>query len=81
MAMAAGIGGHKSFLKRMGLLDRLVTELPENARPLYPKHWKELNTMTIAFGHGLSVAPLQLAAAGAALVNGRALCSTNFPKA
>ena len=43
----------------MGQLDRLRTELPESAEPLVPKHWGELNTVTIAFGHGLSVAPLQ----------------------
>ena len=43
----------------MGQLDRLRTELPESAEPLVPKRWGELNTVTIAFGHGLSVAPLQ----------------------
>ena len=43
----------------MGQLDRLHTELPESAEPLVPKHWGELNTVTIAFGQGLSVAPLQ----------------------
>jgi len=80
MAMAVGIGRHKAFLKSLGLLDRLSTELPENARPLYPKNWKELNTMTIAFGHGLSVAPLQLAAAGAALVNGGLYIPPTFLK-
>ena len=43
----------------MGQLDRLRTELPENAEPLVPKRWSELNTMTIAFGQGLNVAPMQ----------------------
>ena len=43
----------------MGQLDRLRTELPESAEPLVPRRWAELNTVTIAFGHGLSVAPLQ----------------------
>ena len=51
--------GHQAFLKKMGQLDRLRTELPESAEPIVPKHWGELNTVTIAFGHGLSVAPLQ----------------------
>ena len=59
MAMAVGVDGHKAFLKKMGQLDRLRTELPESAEPMVPKHWGELNTVTIAFGHGLSVAPLQ----------------------
>ena len=51
----------KAFLKKMGQLDRLRTELPESAEPIVPKRWSELNTVTIAFGHGLSVAPLQAA--------------------
>ena len=54
-----GVEDHKAFLRKMGQLDRLRTELPESAEPLVPKHWGELNTVTIAFGHGLSVAPLQ----------------------
>ena len=44
---------------KLGQLDRLRTELPESAEPIVPKRWGELNTVTIAFGHGLSVAPLQ----------------------
>ena len=59
MALMVGVEGHKAFLKKMGQLDRLRTELPESAEPLVPKRWSELNTMTIAFGQGLNVAPLQ----------------------
>ena len=58
-ALAVGIEAHKAFLKKLGQLDRLRTELPESAEPIVPKRWGELNTITIAFGHGLSVAPLQ----------------------
>ena len=70
MALALGVEAHKAFLKKVGQLDRLETELPENAMPLVPKRWGELNTITIAFGHGLSVAPLQAVMAVNALVNG-----------
>ena len=59
MALALGVEHHKWFLRKMGQLDRLRTELPESAEPIVPKRWGELNTVTIAFGHGLSVAPLQ----------------------
>jgi cell division protein FtsI (penicillin-binding protein 3) len=52
MALALGVEHHKWFLKKMGQLDRLRTELPESAEPLVPKRWGELNTVTIAFGHG-----------------------------
>jgi cell division protein FtsI (penicillin-binding protein 3) len=69
-ALAMGIDAHKAFLKKMGQLDRLRTELPESAEPIVPRHWGELNTITIAFGHGLSVAPLQALSGVAALMNG-----------
>jgi cell division protein FtsI (penicillin-binding protein 3) len=80
MAMAVGVDAHKTFLKKMGQLDRLRTELPESAEPIVPKRWGELNTMTIAFGHGLSVAPLQAAMGVAALMNGGILIPPTFLK-
>ena len=52
------------------LLDPVSTELGPSAAPIIPKHWQKLNTMTIAFGHGLSVTPLQLATATLPLLNG-----------
>jgi cell division protein FtsI (penicillin-binding protein 3) len=80
MALSLGIEHHKAFLRKMGQLDRLRTELPESAEPLVPKRWAELNTVTIAFGHGLSVAPLQAVAAIAALMNGGRLIPPTFLK-
>ncbi len=78
MALAVGIDGHKEFLRKMGFFDRLETELPESGAPLYPKIWREVSTMTIAFGHGMSVSPLQAVAASAALVNGGKLIPPTF---
>jgi cell division protein FtsI (penicillin-binding protein 3) len=80
MALMVGVNGHKEFLRRMGQLDRMVTELPENAAPIVPKNWGELNTMTIAFGHGLAVAPLQAMMAVSALSNGGYLVKPTFLK-
>ncbi|HEU5017485.1 MAG TPA: penicillin-binding protein 2 [Pseudolabrys sp.] len=80
MALAVGVDGHKAFLRKMGQLTRLRTELPESAEPIVPKNWGELNTVTIAFGHGLSVAPLQAAMAVAATVNGGFLITPTFLK-
>jgi cell division protein FtsI (penicillin-binding protein 3) len=78
MALAVGVEGHKAFLRKLGQLDRLRTELPESAEPLVPKRWGELNTVTIAFGHGLSVAPLQALMGFGALMNGGYLISPTF---
>jgi cell division protein FtsI (penicillin-binding protein 3) len=80
MALSLGVEHHKWFLKKMGQLDRLRTELPESAEPLVPRRWVELNTVTIAFGHGLSVAPLQAMMAIGALMNGGNLIAPTFLK-
>jgi cell division protein FtsI (penicillin-binding protein 3) len=80
MALMVGVDGHKAFLRKMGQLTELHTELPETAKPLVPKNWSELNTMTIAFGQGLNVAPLQALMAVGALVNGGALINPTFLK-
>ncbi len=80
MALMVGVVGHKAFLREMGQLTRLRTELPELAEPLVPKNWGELNTMTIAFGQGLNVAPLQALMAVGALVNGGIMIKPTFLK-
>jgi cell division protein FtsI (penicillin-binding protein 3) len=80
IALLMGVEQHKAFLMKMGQLDRLRTELPESAEPLVPRDWGELNTVTIAFGHGLSVAPLQAVMAISALVNGGYLIPPTFLK-
>jgi cell division protein FtsI (penicillin-binding protein 3) len=79
-ALAMGVDAHKAFLRKLGQLDRLRTELPESAAPIVPKRWGELNTITIAFGHGLSVAPLQAVMGVAALMNGGTLIPPTFLK-
>ncbi|MGZ9034524.1 MAG: penicillin-binding transpeptidase domain-containing protein, partial [Rhodospirillales bacterium] len=48
-------------------------ELPELGAPLTPEPWREINTMTVAFGHGIAVTPLQVAAATGAVVDGGVL--------
>lgn len=80
MALALGVDAHKAFLKKLGQLDRLRTELPESAMPIVPPKWGDLNTVTISFGHGIAVAPLQALSATAALVNGGKLIPPTFIK-
>jgi cell division protein FtsI (penicillin-binding protein 3) len=80
VALSMGVEAHKSFLRKMGQLDRLRTELPESAEPIVPRRWGELNTVTIAFGHGLSVAPLQAVMGINALMNGGYLVPPTFFK-
>ncbi len=78
MALMVGPTGQRAFLDKLGMLDRVATDLPETARPIVPKKWSEITAMTVAFGHGLAVAPLQIAVADAALVNGGKLIPPTF---
>jgi len=55
----------------LGMDRRPFIELPARGRPLWPKGpWSRVTNMTVSFGHGLSVTPLHLASAYAAMVNG-----------
>jgi cell division protein FtsI (penicillin-binding protein 3) len=78
MALDMGVARHRSFLKKLGLMSRVTTELGESAAPIVPPHWQKLTSMTIAFGHGLSVTPLQLAASTLPLVNGGIAVTPTF---
>lgn len=70
MALEVGEERHQAFLRKMGFFDKLSTELPEAAKPLLPKRWGKLVTVTASFGHGFAVQPMQGATVAAALVNG-----------
>jgi cell division protein FtsI (penicillin-binding protein 3) len=78
MALDMGVDRHRGFLKKLGLMSRVTTELGDSALPIVPPHWQKLTSMTIAFGHGLSVTPMQLAAATLPLVNGGIAITPTF---
>jgi cell division protein FtsI (penicillin-binding protein 3) len=69
-AVAAGAERQREYLGRFGFLKPARIELDEVGKPHFPNPWREVNVMTIAFGHGISVSPLQVVTAGAAVVNG-----------
>jgi cell division protein FtsI (penicillin-binding protein 3) len=70
MALDVGTDVQRAFLGRLGLTKPPKIELPEVGSPLLPQQWHDLETMTVAFGHGIAVSPLQVAVATAMLVNG-----------
>jgi cell division protein FtsI (penicillin-binding protein 3) len=73
MALDAGGERQRNYLGRFGLLQPVPIELDELAKPHYPNPWREINVMTIAYGHGISVSPLHVVTAVSALVNGGVL--------
>ena len=69
--LALKIGGEtqKRYLKDLGLMDRVPFELAESAKPQLQDRWIDLTTVTVSYGHGISVTPLSLAAAIGAMLN------------
>lgn len=72
VAQMIGTERQKQFFEEMGFFDPVGIELVEahGSKPLIPSRWRELETMTIAYGHGLSATPVHLAAAYATIANG-----------
>ena len=63
LAQRIGTERLRAMLDRLGLLAPVGIELPGAARPLLPPRWSDLSTLTVAFGHGLSITPLHLLSA------------------
>ncbi|HBO59390.1 MAG TPA: penicillin-binding protein [Alphaproteobacteria bacterium] len=70
IALAVGAEKQREYLKKFGFFNAPQIELPEKGRPLYPSTWRDVSTATIGYGYGLSVSPLHVVAAAAAVVNG-----------
>jgi cell division protein FtsI (penicillin-binding protein 3) len=73
MALDAGTERQKAFFQKLGMLRAPLIEIPEVAGPLIPTPWREVNTMTISFGHGMSVTPIHVITGVSAVVNGGVL--------
>ena len=78
--MHVGPTGQRGFLKNLGLLEPSPVELAEIGAPLVPARWRDINAMTISFGHGIAVSPMQLTAGVAAMVNGGILYNPTIIK-
>jgi cell division protein FtsI (penicillin-binding protein 3) len=72
IALQIGPLRQQAFLKSLGFFEPTPLELIEapGARPLIPKKWPEIVTITTSYGHGMSASPMHLAAAYAAFANG-----------
>jgi cell division protein FtsI (penicillin-binding protein 3) len=80
MALEAGAERQRNFLAKLGLLKPVPIEFDEVAKPHYPSKWREVNVITIAYGHGISVTPLHAITAVSAVVNGGILRTPTLRK-
>jgi len=65
----------KATMAALHFNERPAIELPAKGFPIWPRDssqggWSRITTMTVSYGHGLSITPMHLASAYAALVNG-----------
>lgn len=80
IALDLGTDHLKSFFQKIGLFAPVETEFPEIAKPLVPSAWREINTVTASYGHGISVSPLHVVRAFSALVGDGKLRPITFLK-
>ncbi len=59
----------KSFLEKIGLLDKLNFDIEEIGKPISFK-WGKCKLKTVSYGHGITTTPIQLAKGYAILANG-----------
>jgi cell division protein FtsI (penicillin-binding protein 3) len=71
IALSVGAESQREWHRKMGMFAKVPIELPEAVRPNFQsvKQWKEVTTMTVGFGHGISVSPLHVIRATAAIAN------------
>jgi cell division protein FtsI (penicillin-binding protein 3) len=70
MGQAVGTERLKSFYQDLGLITPMEFEIREIAPPQIANPWREINTLTASYGHGLATTPLQLVSAVSSVVNG-----------
>lgn len=71
--IADELGGERlrRTMMDLGMHQRPFIEVPARGAPIWPgDKWPRLRNITVSYGHGISVTPLHLASAYAAMVNG-----------
>ncbi len=69
IAQKIGIEKFKSFLEKIGVLNKIEFDIEEVGQPL-PFKWGKCKLATSSFGHGITTTPLQLAKGYAIISNG-----------
>ncbi len=55
----------QNYFQKLGLLDSVDIGMVTSVTPLYPEHhrWKRIATMSMSYGHGIAVTPIQMVSA------------------
>ncbi len=69
IAQKLGIEKFKSFLEKIGILNKIKFDIEEVGQPI-PFRWGKCKLATASFGHGITTTPLQLTKGYAIISNG-----------
>ncbi len=69
IAQKVGIEKFKSFLEKIGILNKIEFDIEEVGQPI-PFRWGKCKLATSSFGHGITTTPLQLAKGYSIITNG-----------
>jgi len=84
VAMEVGEKNLLDYAKRLGFGNKTGIDLPGEAKGILPsseRKWSDITLATFAIGHGVSITPLQLISAYAAIANGGLLLKPYVVKA
>lgn len=73
MAETIGTKGLRDFYNDIGLTRKEEFEIDEVGKPMLPRPWREISTLTASYGHGIAVTPLQVVTAASSIINGGTL--------
>ena len=59
----------REYYQKMKLTNKPEIELPEIGNPIIPKIWRKTHIMTMSYGHGIAISPLQFVNAFSSIVN------------
>lgn len=80
MGRDIGTEALQDFYRDLGLLDRMSIDFPALGTPLLPNPWRETDTLTASYGHGIAVSPLHVLQATAVIANGGERVRLSFAK-
>ncbi|MCX7338300.1 MAG: penicillin-binding protein 2 [Alphaproteobacteria bacterium] len=78
IAQEFGTKTQKSYMKKFGILTPTTIEVPEIGQPLIPANWTDVTAMTVSYGYGVSVTPLQLLSTVNNIVGNGIPCQPTF---
>lgn len=78
LALSAGPDRQRTFHEALGLWRAARTEVSLGPEPQRPQNLGRIEQITLAYGHGLALTPLQFTAAAAGLLNGGTTVTPTF---